>query len=784
MLFSCATQLLLSQENDGVVSFDVPVRNSLMFNRYTINPTFSFVREQHKFASIYNKREWVQFNDAPLTYLASYSGRFAENIGAGVGLFQQNYGVLTTFGGILNFAYNARIDRDNNLTFGLNIGAYSSGINTNNTTTNFADPSLQNVPSNFLLTVNPGINYGTTFLDFGVAVNNLFVYNLENSSMLKDDPNQGIQAHVMYTGYMSSRGFFDDSRFSGLLRSEFTEDETIISANAMVYVPKGLWFQGGYNSLYGASGGVGINITKEIAIEYNFETAFGDFGPSHEVTLAYRFKNERYFDYSRQDEVSGLISTDKKPRRRVVASRKPERKIVPAVKTKNPEAEALLKLDQENAQLEAERLAKEKAEAERLKEAQEEAARLAKIEEERLAEQKRIARAKIEADKRAKALEEQKQRQEAERLAKLERERIAEQKRIADEKLAAERRAKELEAQKEQEETDRLAKIESERLAKEKADEEAIKLEAERLAKEKAENELIANPKDEFGRAMLSLTKDAEDDKTKQSDLLEQYNKAVEGKNENLKNLKEENDLGDQGIVVKPKAFKSVTKENDRLRAIKTELDDVILKRNQKIKELEELYDDMYEADTIVNELVMLYYKKEIAELKKEQRNANDIKLDLENKLEQIQIGIEFEKRRRIKRAEYDNEEERYAQDRATLKNLKASTDIGTANLEPEDFDFGIEQSNNITILKNVNYTESGYYMVLAVHTDTEKRDEFITKAIASGVADIEFFYDVNTSQYFIYQKKFNSVQEANSTIKQRGTKSYNSKMTIIKIEN
>ena len=78
----------------------------------------------------------------------------------------------------------------------------------------------------------------------------------------------------------------------------------------------------------------------------------------------------------------------------------------------------------------------------------------------------------------------------------------------------------------------------------------------------------------------------------------------------------------------------------------------------------------MYEADTIVNELVMLYYKKEIAELKKEQRNANDIKLDLENKLEQIQIGIEFEKRRRIKRAEYDNEEERYAQDRATLKNL------------------------------------------------------------------------------------------------------------------
>ena len=81
MVFACTSQFVLSQEDDGVVSFDLPVRNSQMFNRFAINPTFSFVREQYKYASIYNKREWVQFNDAPLTYLASYSGRFAENIG-------------------------------------------------------------------------------------------------------------------------------------------------------------------------------------------------------------------------------------------------------------------------------------------------------------------------------------------------------------------------------------------------------------------------------------------------------------------------------------------------------------------------------------------------------------------------------------------------------------------------------------------------------------------------------------------------------------------------------
>ena len=143
ILCFCSTQMFYSQEDDGVVALSLPVRNSLSFNRFVINPTFSFVREQHKYISIFNKREWVQFEDAPLTYMASYSGRFGENIGAGIGLFQQNYGVLTTFGGTANFAYNVRMNRDSNLTFGLNIGAYKSGLNSGSVVSNVDDPALQ-----------------------------------------------------------------------------------------------------------------------------------------------------------------------------------------------------------------------------------------------------------------------------------------------------------------------------------------------------------------------------------------------------------------------------------------------------------------------------------------------------------------------------------------------------------------------------------------------------------------------------------------------------------------
>jgi Ser/Thr protein kinase RdoA (MazF antagonist) len=80
---------------------------------------------------------------------------------------------------------------------------------------------LQNVPTNFLMSVNPGINFGTEFFDFGVAVNNLALYNFSNSELAQDNPNQSIQLHTMYTGYMSNRGFLNDAKFNALLRAEF-----------------------------------------------------------------------------------------------------------------------------------------------------------------------------------------------------------------------------------------------------------------------------------------------------------------------------------------------------------------------------------------------------------------------------------------------------------------------------------------------------------------------------------------------------------------------------------
>ncbi|WP_179019669.1 PorP/SprF family type IX secretion system membrane protein [Winogradskyella forsetii] len=881
IICSCSIQTFHSQEDDGVVSLAIPTRNSLTFNRYTINPTFSFVREQTKFISIYNKREWVQFDNAPLTYLASFSGRFGENIGAGLGLFQQNYGVLTTFGGILNFAYNAKLGQDSNLTFGINIGAYKSGVNTGNVVTNFDDPSLQNVPENFLMTINPGINYGTEFLDFGLSFNNLVLYNFETSAMIEDNPQQSIQAHVMYTGYMSTRGFFDESKFTALARSDFQKDETIISGVAMVTVPKGIWAQVGYNTLYGASGGVGINITKQIAIEYNYERAFGDlnnFGSSHEITLAYRFKNDNYYDYSREDEVSSILSGGNK-RRRVSKSSKSrtasrnttngtnlasntskakakteaneQAKLVSEQKAKAKAEEQAKELaKQQSAQQEAEaeaqlieeqkakELAEVQAELDKIeadKKAEARAATRARLEEEQkaklLAEQKAKAeadaqakllaeqKAKAEADAQAKLLAEQKAKAEADAQAKLLAEQKAKAEADAEAKLLAEQKAKAeadaqaklLAEQKAKAEADAQAKLLAEQKAKAEADAQAkllaeqkakaeadaqAKLLAEQkakaeadaqaklLAEQNAKEDVISNPTDELAKSMQSITKITEASKVVQNKLFKQFNDIVDIKDQDLKDLKEENDLSDQGITVQPKPFKSVTAENNTLNAIKSDLENVIKTRSEKIDELNRLYEERTEVGEYALDEVNLFYKKEIERLKSEQLKAIEVKAQLDKKLQAIKAATEFEKRRRIKRAAFNNEEDRYSQDRAMLQNIKQTTKLSETPLTEEDFDFGEALGNNIKILKNIDNVESGYYLIIAVHSDTTKRNEFVTNVVASGRSNVDFFHDVNTSKYYIFYDKFENIANANEALKTKGDRPYNGKMSIVKIEN
>ena len=1070
---------LYAQTEDGVVSFSLPIRTSLKYNRFVVNPTFSFVREQSTIASIFSKRQWVQFDNAPTTYFASYSGRFLENEGVGLGVFKQNYGVLTTFGALANFAHNVVLEQDSNLTFGLNLSAYKSGLDAGKVIANgVSDPSLNTIPSNFLLTVSPGINYGTTFFDFGLALNNIVSYNFSTSNMLQDDPEKAVQAHIMYTGYLDTYGFFDKSKFSTLVRSEFKKDKTVLSGLAMFSIPMGVWAQAGYNTLYGISAGIGMNITSSISIEYNFEKAMGGFdafGSSHDIVLAYKFKNKTYY-YGDDEEEGALIKPSEAPskpsttqpkqstllspvdkanleaaRKEAQAAREQMRlaklKEIADAKAK-AEADAKAKLtadakakaDAEAAQkaaLEKERLNKERLAAEAKAKADAEAkakaaaptaaqkaaaekARLAKLAadakvkadaeaQEKAAEVERQRQAKLAADAKAKADAEAAQKAAAEkaRLAKLaadakvkadaeaqqkaaadakakadaEAERLRQEKLAADakakadaeaaqkaaadakakadaeaerlrqEKLAADAKAK-ADAESQQKaaadakakadaEAERLrqeklaadakakadaeaaqkaaadakakADAEAERLrqeklaadAKAKADAEAERLrqeklaadakakadaeaaqkaaadakakadaEAERLRQEKlaadakakadaeaaqkaaadakakadaeaerlrqaklaadakakadaeaaqkaaaeakakadaeterlrlaklaadakaiadAEAEKIrlaklaaAAPvvKDDSAKAIDNLAKQAEESSKMQQSLIAQLDQKVANKAKELRDMKEENDLSEQGIVREPQEIKSTSNDNAAIESLKSQIAALNKMQEDNIAKIKNLFDDRIKKGASATDALSVSYLKSIDQLKAEQAVSVQSNSKLVQTLENIKVAVEIEKKRRIKRANSLNDTDRLAQDQATLKRIKESTKVSATPLKESDFDFGEEQSN-MQIMKRVSNTPSGYYMIMAVHKDIAKRDAFLTKAVASGMKNVSFYYDANTSSYYIYSTMFDNLQEAQQEIKTKASNPSTSKMVIIKVEN
>jgi hypothetical protein len=388
---------------------------------------------------------------------------------------------------------------------------------------------------------------------------------------------------------------------------------------------------------------------------------------------------------------------------------------------------------------------------------------------------------KAEADAKAKQLADAKLKADADAATKA---KLADAARL---KAEADAKAKQLADAKLKADADAAtkAKLAEEARLKAEADAKAKQLaDADAATKEKLAEEarLAAIPKDENAKSIDNLTKIVANSKKEQQDLLKQLNDKVSDKEKDLKELKEENDLSDKGIYKEPKAFKSVSAENTALESLKSQI--VVVNKNQqdKIVELDNLYKERIKKGANLNNESNQTYLKTIEELKVEHLKAIQSNLDLVSTLEKIKVDTEIEKKRRIKRAAFANNQDRYMQDVATLKRIKEKTPVSAIPLKESDFDFGEKQSN-VQVLKDVKNAEKGYYIVIAVHEDVAKRDEFLTKAVASGQSNINFFYDVKSGKYFIYYDKFDSIEEAQKAMESKEKKPYNSKMSMVKIE-
>ncbi len=294
LFFLLCLSKVTGQEENPFVSYDVPSQNLLKFNRFLINPTFSTVREDKSYINLLHRNQSVSFNDNNQDYFLSYSGRVNDRSGLGLSLYTQREGLISNYGVLANYAYGIKLSEKSNFTFGANLAYYNSGFDRSRANAlDPNDPALNGLQDSNLLSFQPGFNISFGQFDFGIFAENLFDYNLKTSETVTEFGDKTFSGHLQYTHqFENGSGIFEAGRLMPLARvRKIGNEEVVLGGSLILDLPKLGWLQGGYDSFYGASAGIGFNINRRLSLGYTMEKGlsnnFDNFGLTHEISFAY-----------------------------------------------------------------------------------------------------------------------------------------------------------------------------------------------------------------------------------------------------------------------------------------------------------------------------------------------------------------------------------------------------------------------------------------------------------------------------------------------------------------
>lgn len=295
LLFTGFVFANVQAQDAPVLTFTIPTQNTLLLNRFMMNPTFSVVRETDSYLTLYHRNQWIQFDDSPELYMLSYSGKHGERAGVGIGIYQQNLGIITSFGGVGNYAYQIPLRENMTLTMGFNIAYYNSGVDRNRAVTNEPDPAIMALRNNSLLTLKPALNLTWGSFDIGIYAENFVDYDFKSSEMVKEYAEKTYTGHVMYHHQMQNQeGLFENGFFRLIARGKMNQtDDFVYGGSVITNFPNLGWVQAGIDDFFGVNIGAGAHFTKKLSLGYTYERVINDglvnFGPTHEITLSYRF---------------------------------------------------------------------------------------------------------------------------------------------------------------------------------------------------------------------------------------------------------------------------------------------------------------------------------------------------------------------------------------------------------------------------------------------------------------------------------------------------------------
>ena len=291
-------QTVKGQETNANLGSSSTYHNQLFFNRFFINPTFSLVRENKSYLNILHRNQYATFDDNSQNYFLGFSNKLNENTAVGLGVYSQWSGVVQEFGFNANYASAVRLGEKSVLTFGTNVTYFNQGLDKNRIVVSTDDPEIADARKESKIAIQPGINLSLGKFDFGLYAEDLLKYNQTTNEFLTELSTKSIKASVQYThSFNHTRGLFKNARLMPMAQVGQNYDGSLYYFGSLLLnMPKYGWLQTTVDEEYGVAAGVGFNLSEKMSLGYLMEKDLSNedanLGWNHEITLAYKFKDD------------------------------------------------------------------------------------------------------------------------------------------------------------------------------------------------------------------------------------------------------------------------------------------------------------------------------------------------------------------------------------------------------------------------------------------------------------------------------------------------------------
>jgi len=283
----------LSTVNAQEVAFPTDIRqhNVTEYNASLLNPAYALSGNNPSSIALWSRWQWQMIDADPTTIFLNYTAKINDNSAGGLGFFQNNTGIFSNSGAIINYAYTIDFGAKVSLDVGFNLFGYKQAL---------SDPRLflptpfqSRATSDFILQFAPGINLRIGDLHIGLTSENIADYNFTTN-----ERNSNTDARI-FQGLASYRvpvAIFSSDATSYLQPAAYLK--SIPGYDAQYGITTRLstnkfWAQGGYNSYYGISGGVGGTFLERLSvgvlIEKGISATLSGTDPSIELVSAYKF---------------------------------------------------------------------------------------------------------------------------------------------------------------------------------------------------------------------------------------------------------------------------------------------------------------------------------------------------------------------------------------------------------------------------------------------------------------------------------------------------------------